>query len=88
MAKVELDLNTGGSGDLLDEIRSLIEDARRQTAAGGAWVGRYEARHSGKSHRVLRKGAAMKYAWVKKNKLLRPVYVQCRVLGVSTLDYR
>ena len=33
MAKVELDLNTGGSGDLLDEIRSLIEDARRQTAA-------------------------------------------------------
>ena len=33
MANVELDLNTDGSGNLLSEIRGLIEDARRHTAA-------------------------------------------------------
>jgi len=33
MAKVELELKPGGSRDLLNEIRSLIEEARRQTAA-------------------------------------------------------
>ena len=30
----------------------------------------------------------MKYAWVEKNKLLWPVCVQCRVLGVSASGYR
>jgi hypothetical protein len=33
MAKAELETNPGDSRDLLNEIRSLIEDARRQTAA-------------------------------------------------------
>jgi hypothetical protein len=33
MAKAELERNPGDSRDLLNEIRSLIEDARRQTAA-------------------------------------------------------
>jgi hypothetical protein len=33
MAKAALELEAGGSGDLLQEIRSLMEDARRQTAA-------------------------------------------------------
>ncbi len=32
-AKAQPDLTPGGSGDLLNEIRSLVEDARRQTAA-------------------------------------------------------
>jgi putative transposase len=30
----------------------------------------------------------MKYAWIEKNKLLWPVCVQCRVLGVSASGYR
>ena len=30
----------------------------------------------------------MKYAWIEKNKLRWPVYVQCRVLGVSASGYR
>ena len=30
----------------------------------------------------------MKYAWVEKNKLRWPVYVQCRVLSVSASGYR
>jgi hypothetical protein len=33
MAKAELDLKPDDSRDLLDEIRRLIEEARRQTAA-------------------------------------------------------
>jgi len=33
MVKAELEPKFGGSGDLLNEIRILIEDARRQTAA-------------------------------------------------------
>jgi hypothetical protein len=33
MAKAELEVKPGDSRDLLNEIRSLIEDARRQTAA-------------------------------------------------------
>ena len=33
MAKAELEMKPGDSRDLLNEIRSLIEDARRQTAA-------------------------------------------------------
>ena len=33
MAKAELEVNPGESRDLLNEIRSLIEEARRQTAA-------------------------------------------------------
>ena len=32
-SKAELDRKPGGSGDLLDEIRRLVEDARRQAAA-------------------------------------------------------
>jgi hypothetical protein len=32
MAKTELKVKPGDSRDLLNEIRSLIEDARRQTA--------------------------------------------------------
>ncbi len=34
------------------------------------------AEYSGKSHGVLLEGAAMKYAWIEKNKLLWPVCVQ------------
>ena len=30
----------------------------------------------------------MKYAWIEKNKLRWPVYVQCRVSGVSASGYR
>ncbi len=30
----------------------------------------------------------MKYAWMEKDKLLWPVCVQCRVLGVSSSGYR
>ena len=48
-------------------------------AAYGAGAGHDGARHPGKSHRVLREGAAVKYAWIEKNKLRWPVYVQCRV---------
>lgn len=33
MPKAELETKTGDSRDLLNEIRSLIEEARRQTAA-------------------------------------------------------
>jgi hypothetical protein len=33
MAKAELEAKPGDSRDLLNEIRSLIKDARRQTAA-------------------------------------------------------
>jgi hypothetical protein len=33
MAKAELEVKPGDSRDLLNEVRSLIEDARRQTAA-------------------------------------------------------
>lgn len=33
MANTELEIKPGDSRDLLNEIRSLIEDARRQTAA-------------------------------------------------------
>jgi hypothetical protein len=33
MAKAELETKPSDSRDLLNEIRSLIEDARRQTAA-------------------------------------------------------
>ena len=56
-----------------------------QPSAGGAGAGDDGARHSGKSHGVLREGAAMKYAWIEKNKLRWPVCVQCRVLGVSAV---
>ena len=33
MAKAPLEVKSGDSRDLLDEIRNLIEDARRHTAA-------------------------------------------------------
>jgi hypothetical protein len=33
MAKAELEVKPGAPRDLLNEIRNLIEDARRQTAA-------------------------------------------------------
>jgi len=33
MAKAELEVKSGDSRDLLNEIRNLIEEARRQTAA-------------------------------------------------------
>jgi putative transposase len=37
---------------------------------------------------VKAEGAAMKYAWIERNKLLWPVCVQCRILSVSASGYR
>jgi transposase InsO family protein len=42
----------------------------------------------GQSRGVLCEGAAMKYAWIEKNKPRWPVCAQCRVLSVSASGYR
>ena len=45
------------------------------------------ARHPGKSHGVLCEVPEMKYAFIKRNKLVWPICVQCRVLLVSVSGY-
>ena len=60
---------------------------RRADGAGalarGECAPAHGARHSGKSHGVLRKAAAVKYAWIAMHKAQWPVRLACEVLGVS-----
>jgi transposase len=59
--------------------RDILRPANEDLFAGA---------RSGKSGGALREGAAMKYAWIEKNKLRRPACAQCRVLGVSASGCR
>ena len=56
-------------------------------AARRAGAGQDGARHPGKSDGVLRKGIEVKYAFIKRNRRVWPISVQCRVLKVSVAGY-
>lgn len=59
-----------------------------QTLANSVKAEKAGQLRGGKSHGVLCEGAAMKYAWIEKNKLLWRVCAECRVLGVSASGCR
>ena len=58
-----------------------------QPVAGRVGAGEDGARHPGKSDGVLRERPEMKYAFVRRNRRVWPIRVQCRVLGVSVAGY-
>jgi hypothetical protein len=87
----------GLSGEQLSAERMENIRLRAELARGVGWSATSSSPQTktclwgprpGKSHGVLREGAAMKYAWIGQNKGLWPVCVQCRVLGVSGSGYR
>jgi transposase InsO family protein len=63
------------------------EQMETSPAARGKFAAEDGARHPGKGHGVLRESAAMKYAWIQRNRRHWPVSLTCEVLGVSPSGY-
>jgi putative transposase len=65
-----------------------VQGIVKQTLANSVKAEKAGQLPGGKSHGVLCEGAAMKYAWIEKNKLLWRVCAEYRVLGVSASGCR